>query len=104
MASGAGVRLWALVLGGLFFLLAVFSPKVLAPLNRQWMRVGVLLGKVVSPIALAVVFLLAIVPTGWLLRRFGKDPLRLARDVAAETYWISRQPPGPAPSTMNRQF
>ncbi|MCX7181026.1 MAG: SxtJ family membrane protein [Proteobacteria bacterium] len=104
LTSGGALRLWALLLGGLFLLIAVLWPSFLAPLNRLWMRLGILLGKIVSPVALAIVFVVAIVPIGWLMRRLGKDPLRLTWDPAAKTYWILRQPPGPPPSTMNRQF
>lgn len=104
LISGDGIRRWALGVGAVFFLFAAFWPAGLAPLNRQWIRLGVLMGRVVSPIALAVVYLLTIVPIGWVLRRMGKDALRLRWDSNAQTYWIARQPPGPPPSTMKRQF
>lgn len=104
LLSGGTARIWLLVPAGLFLLLALLAPPALAPLNRLWMRFGLLLGKVVSPIALGIVFLLAVVPIGWLLRRSGKDPLRRTLDSAAGSYWIPRDPPGPDPKTMNRQF
>jgi hypothetical protein len=63
-----------------------------------------LLHHIVSPVALALVFYLAIMPTGLVMRLFGKDFLRLKRDPQAKSYWIERTPPGPAPDSMKNQF
>jgi hypothetical protein len=58
----------------------------------------------VSPVATGVLFYGVFTPIGLLMRALGKDPLRLARDPAAATYWISRDPPGPAPGSLDQQF
>ena len=63
-----------------------------------------LLAKVVSPIALGLIYVLGIVPTGLIMRLLGKDPLRLRFDPGAEDYWVRRNPPGPDPKTMTQQF
>lgn len=102
--SGGELRTWALVAGGIFLSLALLAPSTLTRLNRAWMRFGLLLGKIVSPIALGVLFLIVITPIGWALRLIGKDPLLLKPDPAATSYWITRNPPGPDPKTMHRQF
>ena len=94
-------------LGGIGLVLVVLgsvAPRWLGPLNRAWMRLGLLLGRIVSPVALGLIYLTTIVPIGLILRASGKDPLRLARDPALPTYWIAKDPPGPAPETMTRQF
>jgi len=57
-----------------------------------------------SPIVMALLFFTTVTPIAVLLRAFGKDPLRVRRDSSVSTYWIDRRPPGPAPSTMTRQF
>ncbi len=85
-------------------LAAIVAPKVLHPLNRVWTSLGLLLGKVVNPIVMGVVFLLAVTPIAVILRLLGKDLLRLRRDPAADSYWIPRDPPGPDPASMSRQF
>jgi len=64
----------------------------------------VLLHHIVSPVALALVFYLAIMPTGLVMRLFGKDFLRLKLDPQAKSYWIERTPAGPAPDSMKNQF
>ena len=85
-------------------LAAWLMPRLLRPLNRAWTRLGVLLGKVVTPVVLSLLFLLAFVPMGLILRLRGFRPLRLELEPGEETYWIERDPPGPASETMVRQF
>jgi len=92
------------VVSGLFLLLAVLVPRVLAPANRLWTKFGLLLHHIVSPLALGVLFFLVVTPTGLLMRLFGKDPLRLRFDPAADSYWIKRDPPGPAADSLKNQF
>lgn len=99
-----GWRWWALAVAAIFLVIALVSPGVLAPLNRQWMKLGLLLAHIVSPIALGILFYLVFFPIGLLMRLFGADPLRLKIDRASSSYWVSRQPPGPPPQSMDRQF
>ena len=86
----------------LFALLAWLRPAVLDPLNALWARLGLLLHRIVNPLVMAVIFYGAVLPTGLLLRLFGKDPLRLQRDPAAQSYWLRREPP--APDHFRNQF
>ena len=104
LITGRAPRLWALGVGGIFLLVALLFPSVLAPLNRLWTKLGLLLHRVVSPIALGIMFFLVITPMGLVMRALGKDPLRLRLRPDAESYWIDRCPPGPAPETMKDQF
>jgi hypothetical protein len=99
-----GVRVWALVVAAAFALVAVVRPALLATPNRLWMKLGLLLGKIVAPIALGILFYAVLTPLGALMRMTGKDPLRLKRDPSAASYWIPREPPGPPPGSMTNQF
>jgi len=101
---GSGLRLWSLAVAALFLLFALAFPSVLAPLNRMWLRFGMFLHKIVSPIVLGIMFYLVITPIGLLMRAFGKDPLRLAFDKQSSSYWIDRLPPGPLPESFKDQF
>ena len=93
-----------LVGGGALLALAAVSPQVLAPANRLWRRLAILLHRLVTPVVMLVIFITTVVPVGLIMRALGKDPLRLRFDPAAATYWIDRKPPGPAPGTMKNQF
>ena len=95
---------WWLAAGAVFAMLAYVRPAILAPLNRLWTKLGLLLFKVISPIVLALIFFFCIAPIGWIIRLAGKDILRLRFEPDTDTYWISRQPPGPPPDTLKNQF
>ena len=97
-------RWWSVGVAAAFGLVAVVKPVLLAGANKLWMKFGLLLAKVVSPIALGILFYLVFMPIGLLMRVSGKDPLRLKFDPAATSYWIPREPPGPPPTSMTNQF
>jgi hypothetical protein len=104
MFSGGDVLGWALMAAALFLTAALVLPSVLAPLNRLWLRLGLVLHKVVNPIMLGIMFFLVVTPIGLVMRALGKDPLRLRFEKSADSYWIPRTPPGPAPESLNDQF
>ena len=94
-------------LAGVGLLLVAFglaAPARLAPLNRAWTRLGLILFKVVNPVVLGLIYLTTIVPIGLLMRLLGRDLLNLKFDRQAASYWVVREPPGPAPETMIHQF
>jgi hypothetical protein len=101
---GSQVRVWSVTVGAVFLVVAWLWPAVLGPLNRVWARFGLLLHRIVSPVILGVMFFVVVTPMGLVMRALGKDPLRLRFDREARSYWIDRQPPGPAPDTLNNQF
>jgi len=104
LLRGRPVRGWALVVAGVFLLTALALPRMLEPLNRVWHRFGLVLHACISPVIMGLVFYTTVTPIGLVRRWLGKDPLRLRLDRYAVTYWIERNPPGPAPDTMPRQF
>lgn len=88
----------------LFLVTALLVPAALNPINRAWLKLGLLLHKIVNPLVMGLVFYGAVLPTGLVMRAMGRDLLRLKPQPKAESYWIVRTPPGPAPSTMKDQF
>src|SRR5215831_8282464 len=104
LVRGRPVRGWALVVAALFFLAALVQPRALAPLNRMWLKVGLLLHACVSPVVMALIFYTTVTPLGLLRRWLGHDPLRLRWEPDAVTYWIERDPLGLTPESMRRQF
>ncbi len=104
LLGSRGIRSWSLIAAGIFLLLALIAPVVLAPTNRLWTKFGEMLHRIVSPVALGIVFYFTVLPTGLLMRLFDKDPLRLRLDLTAKSYWIKREPPGPTAESFNNQF
>jgi saxitoxin biosynthesis operon SxtJ-like protein len=104
LALGHSYAGWWLCAAAVMLAFALAWPAALAPLNRLWLRLGLVLYKVVNPLVMGLVFFTTVMPIGLLMRALGKDPLRLRRDPAAGSYWITREPPGPEPDTMKNQF
>jgi hypothetical protein len=95
---------WALPVAAVFLIVAYTYPRALSPLNRLWLKFGLLLYKVMNPLILGLLFFVTVTPVGLVMRAFGKDFLRLRLDRSAKSYWIERTPPGPKPESMKNQF
>jgi len=104
LLSELPARMWALGVAGVFLIAAFIAPRLLRPLNLIWFKFGLLLHKVVNPIVMGLVFFTTVVPIALIFRLIGKDPLHRRFDKNAETYWIKRDPAGPAPDSMRNQF
>ena len=104
LLDGEAPRWWLLALAAALLAVSFTAAHLLRPLNKIWLKVGLLLHKVVSPIVLGILFYAVIAPMGLAVRLTGKDPLRLRFEPAAPSYWIVREPPGPAPKSMSRHF
>ena len=100
---GAPVRLWAIAVAGVFGLTALAVPRVLMPLNRLWLRLGLAMHRVVNPLVMGALFYLVVTPFGLVRQalRKGLTP-RLIKDPKASTYWIDRA--GQPASRMDQQF
>ena len=102
--TGSELYPWLLGVGMLLVVVGLVVPKALRLLNIAWTKLGVLLGRIVTPVVMFLVYVVSIVPIGLLLRLGGKDLLALkARDSSA-SYWVERTPPGPPPESLKDQF
>ena len=100
--SSNSLHLWAVILAAIFLSVTLILPRMLAPLLRAWMWIGFLLHNIMNPVLLTLIFYGAVLPTGLIMRAFGRRLLRLDWDPSAKSYWIDRNP---AQSwTMKRQF
>ena len=104
MLAGDLPRWWAMVIAAAFLFAGLALPRILRPLNSVWLRFGLLLHRITSPIILAMLFYLTVLPTGLVMRALGKALLRLRFDRNARSYWIERSPPGPEPESLRNQF
>jgi len=94
------IRIWSLVLSLIFLILGLLNSKILTPLNKIWFKFGIILGKIISPIIMGVIFFLVVTPIGLLMRLLGKDLLNLKYNKN-KSYWIEKKGPK---SKMKNQF
>ena len=71
------IRIWSLIISFIFIILGLLNSKVLTPLNKLWFKFGVILGKIISPIIMGIIFFLVVTPIGLIMKVLGKDLLRL---------------------------
>ena len=79
-----------LILSFIFLLLGAFNSKILTPFNKVWMKFGLILGNIISPIVMGVIFFGIITPTGIILKIFKKDILILKIKKNNHTYWLTK--------------
>ena len=94
------IRLWSLIISIIFLFLGLLNSNVLIPLNKLWFRFGLLLGKIISPIIMGIIFFLVVTPIAIIMRLFKKDILNL-EFKENNTYWIDKTGPK---SKMKNQF
>jgi len=93
----------AIMVAIIFVTFTLVTPKVLSPLNRAWYELGMLLGKIVSPIVLGAMFFVLITPIALITRLFGRDELKIKKSFV-QSYWVDRLPPGPPSDSFKNQF
>ena len=101
LKSGEDIRIWSLALSIIFFFLGILNSKLLTPLNKLWFKFGILLGSIVSPIVMGIVYFIVVTPIGIFMRLLGKDLLKKDKVKNVSTYWIKRDK---QKSTMKKQF
>tara|TARA_B110000014_G_C19537429_1_gene288062 strand:+ start:41 stop:430 length:390 start_codon:yes stop_codon:yes gene_type:complete len=91
LINSEDLRVWAIVLSIIFLILGLLNSQLLNPLNILWFKFGILLGNIVSPIIMALIFFLIIYPTGILVRLFKKNFLGLRFEKELASYWILKK-------------
>ena len=100
LVNDQNIRLWSLIVSLIFLISGLINLKILTPLNKLWFKFGIFLGKIISPIIMAVIFFLVVTPIGLLMRILGKDVLNLKYN-SNKSYWIKKNGPK---SKMKNQF
>ncbi len=90
LLNSDGIRLWALLISIIFLVLGLLNSKILTPLNLLWTKLGFLLGKIISPIVMGIIFFLVITPIGLFMKFLKKDLLNL-RFNNDPSYWIKKK-------------
>jgi hypothetical protein len=102
--KGGGAASWLLALAALTAVLTLVREAWLTPLNRAWMKLGELMGRVVSPVVLAVIFFGVFTPVGVVMRLCGRDAMATRFDPGLKSYWLQRDPPGPADDSYRNMY
>tara|TARA_B100000929_G_C15379795_1_gene377452 strand:+ start:47 stop:436 length:390 start_codon:yes stop_codon:yes gene_type:complete len=100
LLNGYGIRYWSLIISIVFLILGILNSKILTPLNKIWFKIGILLGNVISPIIMSIIFFLVVTPTSFIMKILGKDLLNLKKNTK-NSYWIKKQNQN---SRMKNQF
>ena len=98
--SSNEIRIWSLSMGIIFLILGLLNSKLLTPFHNIWLKFGTLLGRIVSPIVLFLVYFVFITPIAVIIRLSGKDLLK-KKFNKSPSYWIKR---GKNIGTMKKQF
>ena len=100
LLNGNDIRYWSLIISIVFLILGILDSKILTPLNKTWFKIGILLGNVISPIIMSIIFFLVVTPTSFIMKILGKDLLNLKKNTK-NSYWITKQNKN---SRMKNQF
>ena len=100
LINNSDIRIWSLVISIFFLILGLINSKLLTPLNKLWFKFGILLGKIISPLVMGIIFFLVVTPIGILMKILKKDLLNLNYNNN-KTYWIEKNEPK---SKMKNQF
>ena len=100
LLSGNEIRYWSLVISVIFLILGIIKSRILTPLNKAWFKIGILLGNIISPIIMGIIFFLVVTPTSLIMRILGKDLLNLKKNNK-NSYWIEKKNQN---SRMKNQF
>ena len=100
LLKGNDVRIWSLSISFGFLILGLINSKILSPLNKLWFKFGLILGKIISPLIMCIIFFVVVTPIGIIMRVLKKDFLNLKYNQK-KTYWIKKTGPK---SKMKNQF
>ena len=84
-----GIRTWSIIISLFFLILGLLNSKILNPLNKLWFKIGIILGKIISPLIMGIIFFLVVTPTGLIMRLLRKDILNLKYNKD-KSYWIKK--------------
>ncbi len=100
LTNQENIRVWSLIISLIFLILGLLNSKILNPLNKLWFKFGMILGRIISPIIMSIIFFLVVTPIALIMKLLKKDLLNLKFNKT-NTYWIEKSGPK---SKMKNQF
>ena len=101
LKNGENLNFYFIATSIIFLVLGLINSKLLTPLNKSWIKLGEILGIIIAPIIMALVYFVILTPVSFIVRIFGKDLLSLKLLKEKETYWIERKK---SLGSMKKQF
>ena len=101
LKNGENLNFYFITVSIIFLILGLINSKLLSPLNKSWIKLGEILGIIIAPIVMALVYFVILTPVSLIVRIFGKDLLNLKLLKDKETYWIKRKK---SLGSMKKQF
>ena len=101
LKNGENLNFYFITVSIIFLILGLINSKLLSPLNKSWIKLGEILGIIIAPIVMALVYFVILTPVSFIVRIFGKDLLSLKLLKDKETYWIKRKK---SLGSMKKQF
>ena len=101
LTNDNNLNIYLIIISIIFLILGLLNSKLLSPLNSFWIKFGELLGKIIAPVVMAIIYFLILTPISLMVRLFGKDLLGVKFSKQLKTYWIKRKKDL---GSMNKQF
>ena len=101
LKNSENLNFYFITISIIFLILGLINSKLLSPLNKSWIKLGEILGIIIAPIVMALVYFVILTPVSLIVRIFGKDLLSLKLLKEKETYWIERKK---SLGSMKKQF
>ena len=91
LKNGDSINIYFIIFSAFFLILGLINSKLLSPLNKSWIKLGEILGIIIAPVVMALVYFVILTPVSLIVRIFGKDLLGLRFLKDKDTYWIKRK-------------
>jgi len=95
------INLYLIAIALIFLVLGLLNSRILSPLNKAWIKLGEILGRIIAPIVMAIVYFLILTPISLLVRLFGKDLIGVKFSSDIKSYWVKRKK---RLGSMDKQF
>ena len=89
LKNGGDLKMYFVLISVIFLILGLINSKLLTPLNKLWFKFGILIGSIMAPIVMGIVFFLVVTPTGLIMKMFGKKMLDNTFLKNQKSYWIN---------------
>ena len=91
LKNGNDINYYLITISAIFLILGLIDSRFLSPLNKAWIKLGEILGLIIAPIIMAIVYFFFLTPISLIVRVFGKDLLGIKFNKKIDTYWLKRK-------------